>query len=244
MARGTKTAAAGVAPASATDTPSAGHPGPSAAASPSGSAAAVMAALMAAPGATAAQLVQAAGITRAAAGRESAALEKAGQAARDGVRPRPPGRPGTSPRRHRGRTAGLPRPAVRSAIAVAGMATQDTGAPGAGDPDSEEKAVSATPASLADIAPGADEALSTAADARAGTPPRQPASHRRLTALQDPRLRTLRPSDRWAAVAGAVVTCAQRERSTGRAAPARRRQACECARAEMQSPPRLLRRAD
>ncbi len=49
------------------------------------------------------------------------------------------------------------------------MATQDTGAPGAADPDSEEEAGSATPASLADIAPGADEALSTAAAARAGT---------------------------------------------------------------------------
>jgi hypothetical protein len=126
-----------------------------------------MAALMAAPVAPAAQLAQltqAAGLNRAAAGWELPALEKAGRTAGTGARPGLSGRPGTSPRRHQGRTA---RTAVQLRDRRGGHGHQDTEAPGAGDPDFEEDAGSAALASPVDIAPGADEALSAVAAAAA-----------------------------------------------------------------------------
>jgi hypothetical protein len=127
-----------------------------------------VAALTAAPGATAAQLAETAGITRAAAARELAALEKAGYATRDrNVSPAtwtarnvPEEAPGTdSPE-------SLARP-HSSSIAAAGAAPQGTEAPDAPDSDHEEDTGSAAPPASAGIAPGAGEALGSAAAAAA-----------------------------------------------------------------------------
>lgn len=169
MTRSTKTGPAGAAPDNAPDTPPDGQPGPLAAALPGGPAAAIVAALTAAPGATAAQLARVAGITRAAAARELATLEKAGQASPDQTaspaawtaRDVPDEAPGPgSPD-----SVALPH---SPSIAVAGIAAQDAHGQDAGDLGREkEDAGSAAPAGPAGIAPGADEALGAAAAAAA-----------------------------------------------------------------------------
>jgi hypothetical protein len=169
MTRSAKTGPAGAATDSALDTPPDRQPGPSAAAPPAGPAAAIVAALTAAPGGTAAQLARAAGITRTAAARELAALEKAGRATRDRTaspatwtaRDVPDEAPGPdSP-------DSLPLP-HGSSIAAPGTAAQDTQGQDAGDPGREqEDAGSAALADPAGTAPGADEALAAAAAATA-----------------------------------------------------------------------------
>jgi len=173
MASTTKTGACGVAPAagaatSAPDTPPAAQPSPSAASPPRGPAAAVLAALVAGPGASAAQLAQAAGITRTAAARELAALEKAGHASRDRdaspatwtARDVPDEAPGPDS------TDSLAQP-HRSSIGAAGTATQDTELQGTGDLDPEKNAGSVGRVGPAGIAPGAGEALGSATAAAA-----------------------------------------------------------------------------
>src|SRR5450755_573800 len=155
MTRSTKTGPAGAATDSALDTPPDGQPGSSAAAPPGCPAAAIVAALTAAPGATAAQLAQAAGITRAAAARELAALEKAGHATRDRTASpatwTAPDVPDEAPGPDSPDSLALPH---SSSIAAAGIATQDTHGQDAGDPGPEkEDAGSAAPADPAGIAP-------------------------------------------------------------------------------------------
>jgi hypothetical protein len=148
---------------SAPDTPSAGQPGRPAAVPPGGPAPAIVAALVAAPGATAAHLARAAGIARPAATQELAALEKTGHATWYRSMSRPPGQPGTSPRGARTRQPRLPRSAARLRGRRGGRGYPGRGSTRHREPGPEqEDARPATPASPTGIAPDAGEALGAA----------------------------------------------------------------------------------
>jgi hypothetical protein len=173
MTRSAKTAPAhapaGATADSAPDTPPDARPGTSAAAPPAGPAAAIVAALLAAPDATAAQVAEIAGITRAAAARELAALEKAGHATRD-----QDASPATWTALHAPDEASGPDSPDSLAPSLGpSIATGDTAAPGAdtigaGDPDPEQEDAGPTvPANPAGIAPGVGEALGAAGAAAA-----------------------------------------------------------------------------